>query len=126
LENVMQQAALVCHGSVVLLRDLPDPITRRAATTRFSAEAPLDALKRNCEVIEQSLIRRVLEANGHNRTRTARELGVSRITLYKKMLKYGLIEGPVVRRPSAVPSDGSSPARMSDALPSPTLRPATL
>jgi transcriptional regulator with PAS, ATPase and Fis domain len=97
LENVMQQAVLVCDGPVLLLRHLPEAITRRAATTRFSADAPLDTLRRNCEVIEQSLIRRVLADHDYNRTRAAQELGISRITLYKKMLKYGLLKGPASR-----------------------------
>ncbi len=40
---------------------------------------------------EASLIVQALERNGWNRLRAAAELGVSRMTLYKKLHKYGLI-----------------------------------
>jgi DNA-binding NtrC family response regulator len=40
---------------------------------------------------ELSLITQALERNGHNRLRAAAELGISRMTLYKKLHKYGLM-----------------------------------
>jgi DNA-binding NtrC family response regulator len=40
---------------------------------------------------EQSLITQALERNSYNRLRAAAELGISRMTLYKKLHKYGLI-----------------------------------
>jgi DNA-binding NtrC family response regulator len=38
-----------------------------------------------------SLINQALERNGHNRQRAAADLGISRMTLYKKLHKYGLM-----------------------------------
>jgi transcriptional regulator with PAS, ATPase and Fis domain len=43
------------------------------------------------ERAELSLITQALERNGQNRLRAAAELGISRMTLYKKLHKYGLI-----------------------------------
>ena len=43
------------------------------------------------ERTEQSLIVRALQRNGQNRLRAAAELGISRMTLYKKLHKYGLM-----------------------------------
>jgi two-component system response regulator HydG len=40
---------------------------------------------------ELSLITQALERNRHNRLRAAAELGISRMTLYKKLHKYGLM-----------------------------------
>jgi len=40
--------------------------------------------------VESPLIRTVLEHCGHNQTKTAQILGVSRSTLRKKMTQYGL------------------------------------
>ena len=37
------------------------------------------------EIIEQTLFK-----NSFSRTKTAKELGISRVTLYNKMKKYGL------------------------------------
>ncbi len=36
------------------------------------------------------MIERALQSNNYSRSRTARSLGISRVTLYKKMKKYGL------------------------------------
>jgi DNA-binding NtrC family response regulator len=38
------------------------------------------------EVIEQALLK-----NNFSRTNTARNLGISRVTLYNKMRKYGML-----------------------------------
>jgi transcriptional regulator of acetoin/glycerol metabolism len=43
------------------------------------------------ERTEQSLIVRALQRSGQNRLRAAAELGISRMTLYKKLHKYGLM-----------------------------------
>ena len=41
-------------------------------------------------VTEKELIEEALMRNNYNRTKTARELGGSRVTLYNKMKRYGL------------------------------------
>ena len=41
---------------------------------------------------EVNYILQVLERQNNNRQQTARELGISRVALYKKLHKYGLIE----------------------------------
>jgi DNA-binding NtrC family response regulator len=52
----------------------------------------------NRRTLERSVIQRALANNGYSRARTARALGVSRVTLYKKMKLYGLMDTP---RPTA-------------------------
>ena len=47
------------------------------------------------DVIERNVIQRALINNGYSRTRTADSLGISRVTLYKKMKKYGLMTIPL-------------------------------
>ena len=45
----------------------------------------------------RTVIQRTLASHGYSRSRTASALGISRVTLYKKMKKYGLlIDEPVV------------------------------
>jgi len=39
---------------------------------------------------EINAIVEALERNNNNRARTAKDLGISRVTLYKKLHKYGL------------------------------------
>jgi DNA-binding NtrC family response regulator len=90
LENVIQQAVLVSSGREVLINHLPQPV--REFTPIAEGKAPAaDSLMHNREVIEKNFIQRALQNNGYSRARTADALGISRVTLYKKMKKYGLM-----------------------------------
>ena len=42
--------------------------------------------------VEIKVIRRALASANNNRARAARELGMSRVTLYKKLHKYDLFD----------------------------------
>ena len=44
--------------------------------------------------VERAHIDRTLRAHGHNRTHAARELGISRATLIKKIREFDLAEKP--------------------------------
>jgi transcriptional regulator with PAS, ATPase and Fis domain len=50
-----------------------------------------DSLLHNREATERSVIQRALANHGDSRSRAAAALGISRVTLYKKMKKYGLM-----------------------------------
>ena len=83
LENILEHAMVVSRGSVIELQDLPPYLTRSQATSpephtteRISDDILLDSLKRN----------------SGNRSRTARELGIHRSTLWRRMKKLGLDE----------------------------------
>jgi DNA-binding NtrC family response regulator len=57
---------------------------------------PLASLRRltlaqTKEHAEAARITAALQRNGNNRLRAAAELGISRMTLYKKLYRYGLI-----------------------------------
>ncbi len=86
LENVLQQAVLVCDGPELRTEHLP-PLPAGDPTRR----AGRPTLARDREASERCAIRRALEEAGHSRTRAAAALGVSRVTLYKKMKKYGFL-----------------------------------
>ncbi len=42
------------------------------------------------EALDKSLIQAALKAAGNNKSQVARELGVTRVTLYSRMKAYGL------------------------------------
>ena len=44
--------------------------------------------------MERDVIQKVLASSDYSRARAASALGISRVTLYKKMKKYGLRERP--------------------------------
>jgi DNA-binding NtrC family response regulator len=96
LENCMQQAVLLSSGAELLFEHLPQQIREQAPTGSVAAAPPVhpDSLMHNREVVERSVIQRALASNGYSRSRAAAALGISRVTLYKKMKKYGLMETP--------------------------------
>jgi transcriptional regulator with PAS, ATPase and Fis domain len=90
LENALLKAVLVSQGPALLASHLPPAV--QAAGSR-----PANSLLQTCAAKERSVIQHALAQNDHNRIRTARELGISRVTLYKKMKQYGLIMGRIAR-----------------------------
>jgi DNA-binding NtrC family response regulator len=95
LENAVQHAVLMSQGKALLPRHLPETIQTKAFATPSSPRMSVDTLVHNREVIERTVIQRALANNGYSRARAANELGISRVTLYKKMKKYGLMKPPV-------------------------------
>src|SRR5262249_13311414 len=96
LENVIQHAVLVSTGPQLLLHHLPQQIQEHAATQGGgNGQLVADSLLHNRELIERNVIQRVLVNSGYSRARAADALGISRVTLYKKMKKYGLMTVPL-------------------------------
>jgi transcriptional regulator with PAS, ATPase and Fis domain len=113
LDNVIQQAVLLNRGPRMLQQHLPpqlrdavpaDPICVQAtpppgtvreavSSTHRNGHTPAGSLQEGLAADERALVQKALQENQHNRSRTAHALGISRVTLYKKMKKYGI---PVV------------------------------
>ena len=91
LENVVQQAVLTCRGESLTLADMPSLAAKTSATDQA---APANSLAQNRETTERAVIVQALEKVAFSRTHAAALLGVSRVTLYKKMKKYGLLSKP--------------------------------
>jgi DNA-binding NtrC family response regulator len=95
LENVVQQAVLFSSGPELLLQHLPEAVQEYASAGQSNGYASADSLLYNREIAERAVIQRALVNCGYSRARAAQSLGVSRVTLYKKMKKYGLMDVPV-------------------------------
>jgi transcriptional regulator with PAS, ATPase and Fis domain len=95
LENVVQQAVLVSIGPELLVQHLPAALQDCAVSSNRNGKSVTDSLFHNRELAERSIIQRALVSNSYSRARAAQSLGISRVTLYKKMKKYGLMEVPV-------------------------------
>jgi two-component system response regulator HydG len=93
LENFIQQSVLVSNGSELMLEHLPQQIReyRPARVPVLTRSANGESLSHNREQVERNVIQRTLANNGYSRVHTANALGISRVTLYKKMKKYGLM-----------------------------------
>jgi transcriptional regulator with PAS, ATPase and Fis domain len=91
LENVIQQAVLVSTGPELLRSHLPASVQKHPAPGNANGQNLGASLVQNREEVERLFIQRALETAGNNRTSAAQALGISRVTLYKKMKKYGLM-----------------------------------
>jgi len=85
LENAIEHAFVVCAGDTIQAEDLP-PHLAEASLARDLDVAPRTMLQN----AEADAIREALEKNNGNRTHTARELGISRNTLWRKMKRYAI------------------------------------
>jgi DNA-binding NtrC family response regulator len=108
LENVLQQAVLICRGSELQVQHLPTCILPRAEPTTSDSKgwSPTEKspsqglasdearLTHRVSTVEREIINEALVQAGHSRSRAASRLGISRVTLYKKMKKYGLMKTP--------------------------------
>ena len=92
LENAIQQAVLLSRGPELLPEHLPAPIREyRQVSAMEPLKGKSSSLLHSRELTERSAIVRALASNNNSRSRTANALGISRVTLYKKMKKYGLM-----------------------------------
>lgn len=95
LENVIQQAVLVSSGPALLPEHLPPQVQEHAALAPTNGNLNGDTLAQNREQNERNTIQRALLTNRYSRANAAKSLGISRVTLYKKMKKYGLMSIPL-------------------------------
>ncbi len=94
LENTIQGAMIICRSGLIEPQDLPLRIQGYAEGEESArSEGTLEyRVKAIAEQVEKKLILETLAACSYNRTETAKSLGVSRKTLYNKMLQFGITE----------------------------------
>jgi DNA-binding NtrC family response regulator len=100
LENVIQRAVIYCRNGVLTADQLPYDILVGNAGPTNDPSVQLVAsmvnnpatLNRQISLTEREIIEQTLLKNNFSRTNTARELGISRVTLYNKMKKYGMMQ----------------------------------
>ncbi len=94
LENIIRRAVLYCRDGILRVSDLPS-IMRPATVEKSGGRLPEISVRwtldKRLEDAERQILEEALRRNGYRRQDTARELGISRITLYHKMKKYGLM-----------------------------------
>jgi len=90
LENEMQRSLALAEAGEVIS---PGLLSERVLSLKDPLEAaarPGDTLRDSMARVESWLIRRSLERNEGHKTATARQLGVTREGLYKKMKRLGI------------------------------------
>lgn len=95
LKNHVRRAVLFCRLGELTPHDLPEAI-RLAADQPSSGNDTCgklpQTLSQRVATDEQRILEQALQENGYHRTATARALGISRVGLYKKMKRYGLLD----------------------------------
>ena len=97
IRNAIEHGAIECLGPEIQLTDLPFRIQQEIKVIRNShqiEESKPEASDLNKMSVESAtgVLKQALERNGHNRAKTARDLGVSRMTIYNWMKRLALEE----------------------------------
>ena len=100
LEHVIQRAVIYCRNGVLTRDQLPshllsgrvgptnDPSVRLGSSLREEDQS----LEEQVALTEKDIIEQALFKNNFSRTKTAKDLGISRVTLYNKMKKYEMLK----------------------------------
>jgi transcriptional regulator with PAS, ATPase and Fis domain len=86
LNNVIERAINMTSGPWLTEDLLPSEVRKN----KMAAVTPQNELNSGRSTFEEQLIRDCLQRNRGNKGRTAEELGISRATLYRKMLRYSI------------------------------------
>ncbi|MEW5722681.1 MAG: sigma 54-interacting transcriptional regulator [Thermodesulfobacteriota bacterium] len=85
LENVIERAFILCDEGLIGLAHLPEELTAHG----HSAAAGAD-MRSARDLLEVQTIQKALERNSFNRLAAARELGIHKSTLFRKINRLGL------------------------------------
>jgi DNA-binding NtrC family response regulator len=96
LQNALERAVILAPGDAIELADLPDELARGVGASPRRPRGPgpvLDADRAAVEAApdDRARILKALELSGGNRERTARLLGISRTSLWRRMRDLDLL-----------------------------------
>ena len=89
LENVIHRSLLVASGPEITMEDVPSEL-RSGGGENVAVASVLNGGRCSLEELEKEAIRLALEHYGGNLSDVARQLGIGRSTLYRKLEQYGL------------------------------------
>ena len=99
LRNILERAAILCEGGLITTAHLtltpapaaPPPIAQQApAVTDGSAAAETAAPAGELQSMERAMIEQALKAAKFNKSKAAKQLGLTRTQLYVRLKRYGL------------------------------------
>ena len=107
LRNMVEHSVTLCPGAKIRVEDLPDAVLKSRLhmtengtvndSIRVMPSVGRSTLAQTKREAEFARITEALEKHSNNRLRAANELGISRMTLYKKLYKYGLMQSTATR-----------------------------
>jgi len=84
LENIIEHAFVLCRGNLILSEHLPQHLRPEKDKAIASSTAT------NIQEVEALFIKDALQRNNWNRAATARELGMHKTTLWRKIKRLGI------------------------------------
>ena len=85
LENVIERAFILCHKGYIGIGHLPEELTAHSAAGGLDSDA-----RSVHDILDAQAIRAALERNAFNRLAAAKELGIHKTTLFRRMKKLGV------------------------------------
>jgi transcriptional regulator with PAS, ATPase and Fis domain len=92
LESIIEHGVIMADAETLRPADLPDQLRNSAAARPALPYLQASASKNSLSLqqMEEQLVRATLDRFDGNQTKTAKALGVSRSTLWRKMREYGI------------------------------------
>jgi DNA-binding NtrC family response regulator len=88
LENVIHRSLLLADGPAIGIDDLPVGLGSGADSPGSESAAPI-SVAMSLDELEKAAIEKALKRHGGNLSDVARQLGIGRSTLYRKLEQYG-------------------------------------
>ena len=90
LENIVEHAFILCERGRIGLHHLPGYLLPRSGTEAHPAQTPAASIQDARRGSEEEAIRAALARNNFHRLAAARELGMHKSTLFRKLKKYNI------------------------------------
>lgn len=85
LENIIEHSFVLCDGEIIEARHLPSSVSP-ASKAKLAEDSELTTIKQ----METILIKQALKRNKGNKTITAKQLGIDKSTLFRKMKTFDI------------------------------------
>ena len=85
LEHVIERSFILRNEGYISIRDLPEELTAYGAAVGTNSD-----MRSPHDILDAQAIRSALERNAFNRLAAARELGIHKTTLFRRMKKLGI------------------------------------
>ena len=86
LENVIERAVALANGPEITVDNLPDYISNLTIETYRRQDSEVPTLEEQ----EKNYIKWVLDKFEGNKTKAAKIMGIDRVSLWRKMKRYGM------------------------------------
>ncbi len=90
LENIIEHATVLCRGELIEIQHLPDYLQPALSLKETGTQKPVSSKRVKWADLERGFLLQVLRDNNWNRQEAARELGIGRQTLWRKIKRLNI------------------------------------